>query len=363
MTLPVAINGKFLSAKTSGIIRVANTILREMNSRLQSEPELRRQYDFELLAPPGIKGPTDLEYIPLRHVGRLSGQPWEQLEFPYYAAGRVALNFTPTGPVFKRDCVSVVHDAQMFRVPESFPWKQRLLHQVLTPLNGHLHRRIVTVSNFSRSDIERYRITGKGKAQVIHNAAEHVLGLETDPSLLDELGLTGRKYILANAYAQPHKNVGLLFKAMALLDRPGVELVLFGGVERALFEQRGIDVGRAIFAGRVSDGGLRALFEHATVFAFPSTTEGFGLPPLEAMSLGCPTIVSDAGAMPEVCRDGATYADPNDPAMWARKFAMLLDNPELQQRLRQRGPEVAAEYSWKRAAQSYFDVLDTMRAA
>ena len=108
---------------------------------------------------------------------------------------------------------------------------------------------------------------------------------------------------------QAHKNVGLLLRAFADPALRDLRLVLFGGEGRGAFEARGSAVpDNVVFAGRVSDGELRALYAHALCVAFPSTTEGFGLPPLEAMLVGCPAVVAPCGALPEVCGSAAVQA-------------------------------------------------------
>jgi glycosyltransferase involved in cell wall biosynthesis len=106
-----------------------------------------------------------------------------------------------------------------------------------------------------------------------------------------------------------------------------------------------------VLAGYVSDGELRALYEHAQCFLFPSLYEGFGLPPLEAMHCGCPTIVSNRTSLPEVCGDGAAYCDPTDPADIARQLQRVLSSASLRQELRERGLARAQSFSWKSAAQ------------
>jgi glycosyltransferase involved in cell wall biosynthesis len=110
--------------------------------------------------------------------------------------------------------------------------------------------------------------------------------------------------------------------------------------------------------GRVSDGELRALYTHATAFVFPSLTEGFGLPPLEAMLCGCPTVVSRAGAIPEVCGDASRYVDPTDEAGWTRAMVEVAGQGEDARRAAvEAGRRRAAPFTWARAARQMVDHL------
>src|SRR5205085_7996249 len=116
---------------------------------------------------------------------------------------------------------------------------------------------------------------------------------------------------------QVHKNVGVLLKAFSAPALGALTLVLVGADDRASFEARGHTVPtNVVFAGRVDDGELRALLEAALCVAFPSTTEGFGLPPLEGMLLGCPAVMAPCGALPEIGSDAALFASPDDPGQW-----------------------------------------------
>ncbi|MEG8013958.1 glycosyltransferase [Sphingomonas sp. 22R3R2A-7] len=105
-----------------------------------------------------------------------------------------------------------------------------------------------------------------------------------------------------------------------------------------------------VFAGACDDAALRAFYEGAYALLFPSRTEGFGLPPVEAMLCGCPAIVTPAGALPEVCRDAVLYADVDDPASWREALSRLAD-PELRAEKIAAGRALAARYRWRAAGE------------
>jgi len=107
---------------------------------------------------------------------------------------------------------------------------------------------------------------------------------------------------------------------------------------------------RVAFTGPVSDAELRALYVGASVFVFPSRHEGFGLPPLEAMSLGAPVVCADAASLPEVVGDAALLFAPGDAAALATALSRVLDDPALRERLSRAGRERAAQFTWERTA-------------
>jgi glycosyltransferase involved in cell wall biosynthesis len=111
-------------------------------------------------------------------------------------------------------------------------------------------------------------------------------------------------------------------------------------------------------AGYVSDAELRALYENAACFVFPSFYEGFGLPPLEAMCCGCPVVVSRRASLPEVCGDAALYIEPDDPATLAAALARVLDSRELRSELAAAGRARAARWTWAAAGRQFREITE-----
>jgi glycosyltransferase involved in cell wall biosynthesis len=106
-----------------------------------------------------------------------------------------------------------------------------------------------------------------------------------------------------------------------------------------------------IFTDFISDNALLWLYEHCEAYVFPSLSEGFGLPALEAMAHGAPLISTNATCSPEIYGDGAHYFNPLDVEDMAAKIGEVLDNPKLRQELIKRGKKQAAKYSWRRMAE------------
>jgi glycosyltransferase involved in cell wall biosynthesis len=156
---------------------------------------------------------------------------------------------------------------------------------------------------------------------------------------------------------KPHKDLPTLCGAFAVLApaRPDLRLLLVGAGSPAYLDAALAGVppevrARVAFTGRVSDAELRALYAGASVFAFASRHEGFGLPPLEAMALGAPLVCSNAASLPEVVGDAALLFPAGDAESLARALARVLDDPALRERLSLAGPERAAQFTWERTA-------------
>jgi len=261
------------------------------------------------------------------------------------------LSLCNIGPVLERGALTMIHDAQVLTSPGSYGQLFRLWYRLVQPRIARRSRLLLTVSEFSRREIAAAGLAPMSRIAVVHNGVDHVLAVLAKAGELARLGLEPRRYVLALANTQVHKNVSVLLRAFADPVLAGVKLVLFGRARREDFSALGHAVPEGVvFAGAVDDGAVRALMEGALCLAFPSTTEGFGLPPLEAMMLGCPAVVAPCGALPEVCGDGAWYLPPHDPSAWAGALARLAADPDARAHLAALGQARAAPFTWRNAA-------------
>ncbi len=184
----------------------------------------------------------------------------------------------------------------------------------------------------------------------------------TSQRFLETLGLPV-EFLLYVGALDSRKNVALVLDALERL-RPWrrVPFVLVGQawygsapVEQRIREMRsaGYDI-RTL--GFQPEPLLRALMQRATVFVFPSRGEGFGLPPLEAMALGTPAVVSTAGALPEVCGEAAVHVRPDDAPGLATALRRLLESPEERRARSEAGRRHAEGFRWARVAEHLADV-------
>ncbi len=252
--------------------------------------------------------------------------------------------------VWHRPYVLTLHDVNYLALPQLYGRHRELYFQTAVRLFAKRAAAIVTVSEFSRVEIERRLGVPAERVEVIPNGIDprfRPLDEAARGELLGRLGLP-RDYLLYVGSFAPHKNVPLLLRAYArLADAP--TLVLCGqGPDRIRpeIERLGLQNRVRLLQGQ-GDEALVALYSGATAFVFPSLYEGFGLPPLEAMACGAPTIVSDAGSLPEVTGGAALTFPVHDDAALAEQIQALLDSPQKRTELAAAGRRRAEKFRWE----------------
>lgn len=261
-----------------------------------------------------------------------------------------------------------VHDLSFLRVPQfADPNLRRFLARAVRRSVDRADG-VLADSKATRDDLVDLLSVPRERIQVVYAACDAHFRRVEDPRVLEEtrkrLGLPPR-YILSLGTLEPRKNFeGLIQAYGALLRlRPGTEedLVLVGrrgwlyeGIDRAVAET-GLRE-RVHVRTNVADEDLPAVLSMATLFAFPSWYEGFGLPPLEAMACGVPVVASDRGSLREVLENAACTVAPEDPEGIARALAALLDDEPARRALAACGPLQAARFSWGRSAEVLLSV-------
>ncbi|QDA36784.1 glycosyltransferase (plasmid) [Paracoccus liaowanqingii] len=354
MTTEFTINGRFLGQGMTGVQRYAHNVIRAVDAVMTAETMSAR-----ILAPTGVSDPG-LGGLALVACGNLSGHLWEQIELPWLCRGRL-LNLCNTAPAGKADQIVCIHDANVFVAPDSYGSAFRHLYKRLQPMIARRAARMTTVSQASARQLARHLPVRVSDIAVLPNGHEHALAW--DPALARHapgVVTRDRPFVLALGSRARHKNLQLLAQIAPALAEQDIDIVIAGG-DGAIFvpdqNTASVPASNLIHIGRVSDHDLAWLMDRALCLCFPSWTEGFGLPVVEAMARNCAVISSDRASLPEVCGTAALMASPADPAAWVGHVTHLARTPALRTELAGRGREQVQLFSWASTAAGYLDLL------
>jgi glycosyltransferase involved in cell wall biosynthesis len=354
----LAINGRFLSQPTTGVQRFAREIVWALDRILCQEGSLGPTEVVLLIPPNGQIEHGSLKRIAVRSVGTRTGQAWEQIDLPLAARTDMLLSLANTAPLAHARQIVTIHDAATRAQPGSYSLAFRAWYQIMHRVLTARAARIMTVSNFSAGELERWYRVPRETIAVVPNAAEHIIAATNQPAILRWHRLAAKSYVLSLGTHCRAKNFAVVIEAMNRLPPPRPRLVVAGRMNANHFGTPAQwDAGAFVNVGSVSDGELRALYTNALCFVFPSVYEGFGIPPLEAMSCGCPAIVACAAALPETCGDAALYCDPGDPSDLAAKIDVLSQNHDLRTRLQRLGFARSRTFTWDASAHRLIDLI------
>ncbi|NQW11437.1 MAG: glycosyltransferase family 4 protein [Alphaproteobacteria bacterium] len=352
------INGRFLTQRLSGVQRVAHALLSALAER-EDRPT------GDILVPRGVARTEPPSTVwPVAEVGPFHGQLWEQTGLPKAAAGAPLLNLCNLAPLAHSANILMIHDTSVFDQPEGYGWRFRTWYRAILPILGRRARRVLTISRFSADRLVALGIAPAETVRIVPNGVDHLLRIAPNPAVLDRHGLSAGGYALVVGSSNPNKNVPAAIQAVAAAGVPGLQVAIVGTTPlRRVFDGAthsgtpGDADPTVIEVGAIDDGGLRALYENAACLVFPSLYEGFGLPPLEAMTLGCPVVASNRTSLPEVCGEAAILIDPDDRAALAGAVRRVVTDIGLRDEMIARGRYRAAVYTWARAAGNLREVL------
>jgi glycosyltransferase involved in cell wall biosynthesis len=223
---------------------------------------------------------------------------------------------------------------------------------------------ILTPTEFVKNDVAKFAHINLDKITVTNEAGEELPEKEFAIAELEN-----KKFIMFNGRPTPHKNLRRLIQAFKILrnNHPELLLVIAGKKDASHGSYvkfvKGLGLLEyVIFTDFIPDGQLKWAMKHAQAYIWASLSEGFGLPPLEAMLYGVPVVSSNATCMPEVLGDAAHYFNPTDVNDMAEKIDEVLSSPKLQEELVEKGKKQVRKYSWRRMAEQtlevYNEVLD-----
>jgi glycosyltransferase involved in cell wall biosynthesis len=274
------------------------------------------------------------------------------------------VHFTfPQQPIwYQGETVTTIHDLTTLRFNNPskllplFKFKQHVYKHVIKRA-ARKSAHVIVGSQFVKDDVVKFSHIKPDKVTVTYEAADPIT--ETPVELPE---LVGKQFIMYVGRPTPHKNLERLIEAFRLIQAQHHDLVLvlagkkdsnYRRIEKKVHKK---SVTNIVFTDFVSEGQLRWLYEHCAAYVFPSLSEGFGLPGLEAMLHGAPVISSNATCLPEIYGDAAHYFDPYNIQAIADALNAVLINENLRWELIEKGKNQTAKYSWQRTAEQTFQI-------
>lgn len=348
--LDIVVNARFLTQSVTGVQRFAIEISRQLKKMLPN---------VVFVAPQNILHKEIAAELAAITFGSQRGHLWEQFDLPLYLkknGSPLLINLANTAPLLYKKQFVTVHDVAFRINPSWFSWPFRTYYNFLIPLVAQKALQVITVSNSAKQDIVSHLSIPPDNIEVINNAVSPTFTLPNPERRVDPLN-----YFLAVSSLDPRKNFISLINAFNLFDDKTFKLVIIGGgntnfknteLQSLLINNSSIEL-----RGYVSDEELLTLYQEAYAFIYPSLYEGFGIPNIEAMRIGCPVITSDIAVLHEICRDAALYVNPLDPVDIAAKMQQLTTDKELRSKLIAYGYNRSAKYSWKTSAEKLAGII------
>ncbi len=345
------VNGRYLTQRASGVHRYAFEICNQLHEM---------GVDFHVAVPQEIHPDYKFKFKTVR-CGCLKSHLWEQISLPRYLkkiGSPLLISFSSCGPLNYDNQIITIHDVSHERYPQWFSKGYVRFYHYMFPRIGRKAHAILTVSQFSKDEIVDTLRLDPNKIHIVHSNVP----FKDKPSveeIMQETHAQGKeKYIIAVSNMDPRKNFVRLAKAFQNIDDRDVKLYIIGMQYKAFNtpDLQNMVGENIILPGFVDDEALQEMYKKASLSVYPSLYEGFGLPPLESMTFGCPAIVSDIPALREITGDAALYVDPYKEEDITNKINLLLKNVVLQNELRTKGLEQVKNYSWEKSATQVYEL-------
>ncbi|MFZ5977078.1 MAG: glycosyltransferase family 4 protein [Bacteroidota bacterium] len=350
----IYINGRFLTQPLTGVQRFAFEIINQLAYRT----------DIVVVMPScKIHSSYDVKGWNINHVGFGGGYFWEQIILPFYLLTHktpLLISLCNLAPIFYRNKITVIHDLAVIEHPEWFNWKFTLFYKFSLKWILYYSKFIISVSNFSKTRIEEIYGIQSAKIGVVYNAvSEKLIKVKTNPFANSSFNfLISKKFILCVASIDPRKNFKRILEAFNHVENYEFDLIIVGKKSNAFKDNLVTEnYERIHFIGYVNDEELSWLYKNALFFIYLSLYEGFGIPPLEAMANGCPTLISDIPVHRELYNGTSFFVNPNNIESIKIAMMQLLNDFELRESLIQKGLEISRKYSWSNSVEKMSEIL------
>lgn len=279
---------------------------------------------------------------------------------------KIDLLYCPSlaAPIFYRKKIVTIHDCAALRFKEEAGLISRFYLRAVLWSVKHRSCQIVTVSNFAKQEIIDLLKVSAQKIAVISEGVPLVAAISSDQAdaILRKFDLLNKSFFFFIGNLRPRKNIKRLLEAWAdfFSSHQNFSLVIAGKGSDRIDKKFGTDR-QVAFLGVISEAEKAALYQKAAALVFPSLYEGFGLPILEAQSLGVPVLTARISALPEVAGAGALFVDPYDPQAIASGLAEISSPLFPRGDLIEKGYNNLARFSWDKSAQALLEVINSRR--
>lgn len=345
----VFLGDTILNEEPLGIQRYAYEIIKSLDKKI---PEI----ECEFLIPEDAYCSIAFTYIRIVRYGKhRKGFLWRQIDYPKYIKknNAIGVDLTLGLTVFSSGIVCL-HDCIFEEFPKDFVGikgkLKRLSYLVRANICVKKSKKILTVSETSKKELLKHYNVEEDKITVIYNAWQHMLRIEADNSVLNKFNLKNREYYFSLGSGLQHKNFEWIVH-MAKNDKSSV-FVISGTDRLSNYSDilKSKDLENIIFTGFLSDGEIKSLMSNCKAFLHPALMEGFGIPPLEALSCGAKIAISNSSCLPEIYGNSAVYFDPFDYNVNLKEILKTKTSAE----------ETLRKYSWEISAQKFIDIINEL---
>lgn len=343
--MSIYINGRFLTKKITGIQRYAMEVIKKIDEQEINEEVI-------LLVPKNIIYDLNFKNIKIKELTFLNGNLWEQITIPFYLFSKKnakLLNLFNSAPILFPGYV-VLHDLAFKVHPDHLTWQFVLWYSFLTRMNIHRYKHIFTDSESTKKEICNYYKLDKSKVTPTYCSAEHIKLIKPDEEILKKLGIKKNEYCFSLGSKSRHKNHKYIEECAK--QNPDIKFVISGNSNtRVLKDEEREKLDNLIITGYITDEELVALYKNCACFIFPSLYEGFGIPPLEAITAGCNKILlSDIDVHREVYGDVANYFSLESRDR--KEIRKVLDHGKVVEN------SILDKYSWKNIAAKIINIME-----
>lgn len=346
------INGRFTSRKVTGQERFAIEVVKSLDKIVENDGN-----QWELIVPEYADNIPDLQNIKIVKKGKVKGHFWEQTSFAFYSLKNKGFTINMCMKIpFISPGVVVIHD-MAYKLPYSVIKGKPTLRRRLSRIWHRVHHRIsvwrcpviFTVSAYSKKQIVDFYNIPESKVVVLGNGWQHFESVVPDYNILNKhKQLKEGKFFFSLGSLAANKNIEWILKVAK--KYPQYTFAIAGNMDFARFgvKYNEESLKNVILLGYISDGEVKALMSKCRAFLFPSYFEGFGIPPLEAMSVGSEVISANTTCLPEIYENTVHYIDPDDTDVDLDK---LLSEPVGDKQ------KILVKYQWNKIAQKMYDAI------